>query len=114
MSKEDVFKQIELMGEIVALAGLITTYTESDIFARYSPHIQTLEVEIYENGWSITNSSDIIGKERIGNNTGSLSELIELKDNLLDILRDKKIDYRNFDYNIRQYKEYVWGNKDYI
>lgn len=37
--------------EIMLYAYKISTRTKADVFVRYSPHVQGIDVDIYLNGW---------------------------------------------------------------
>lgn len=44
-------KHIDKVCMVLGLAVLVTATTKNDVFARYSGHIDALEVEVHHNGW---------------------------------------------------------------
>lgn len=83
-------KQQKLM-KIIALAYEISKETKCDVFVRYAPHCNFLDVEYYINGWNEEDCSKGI--------------------NSVYLMRSKKITHKNLDYVIEKLKE-LWSDLD--
>lgn len=54
---------INLITKIMSLAYVVSTTTKHDVFCGYSPHCNSINVDIHENGWvaeEIADSSYIV------------------------------------------------------
>lgn len=108
-----------LAGEITQLAALITLETEMRVYVRFSANVNQIEVAIHPNGYT-----ELYGEEEIRNglyldtiswNNNDVSKqktikkLMKIKWYLINILKEKKIDYGIIDYSIEtvEYKRYV-------
>lgn len=113
--KDLTLQRAKLAGEITTLAALITNSTEMDVFVQYSAHVDNLEIDLYQNGWKSDRNrkntlsySCYIGEKQ---DPYSLKELYKIKRQLVQILKDKKINYKKLDYTTETttYKKYYLG-----
>lgn len=115
MHKDLTLQRAKLAGEITTLAALITNSTEMDVFVQYSAHVDNLEIDLYQNGWeSDRNSKNTLSYScYIGEKQDpySLKELYKIKRQLVQILKDKNVDYDRLDYTTETvtYEKYYLG-----
>ena len=78
---------IDLLKEILELSIKTTHNTKHEVFFRYSPHVEYVEVDIYENGWEsqcnelkiIVDLKDEKAKQHLKRVKEILNDLIETK-----------------------------------
>ncbi|TLQ07598.1 hypothetical protein FEZ48_06350 [Marinilactibacillus psychrotolerans] len=115
MHKDITLQRAKLAGEITTLAALITNSCDTDVFAGYSGHVDTFRVKIYPEGWRTRckANEEITIECRIGGECDSFSliDLYKIKRQLVQILKDKNVDYDRLDYTTETvtYKKYYLG-----
>ncbi|MDN6291538.1 MAG: hypothetical protein L0J35_00530 [Tetragenococcus halophilus] len=113
--KDLTLQRAKLAGEITTIAALITNSCEVDVFTNYSGHVDIFRVKIYPEGWSsrCKVNEEITMECWIGGECDSFSliDLYKIKRQLVQILKDKNIDYDRLDYTTETvtYKKYYLG-----
>lgn len=46
-------REMRLLGEILGLCAEISTNSDADCFFNYAPHVNTVDVQVYEFGWAV-------------------------------------------------------------
>lgn len=46
------------VGQVLEMSHFISTNTNDDVFVRYSPHVDWVDVEIHKGGWSESKSRE--------------------------------------------------------
>ncbi|MGG4552568.1 hypothetical protein [Paenibacillus humicus] len=96
-----------LSGEITMLALLINQTTELAVFVDFPGHVGWVEISIRQSkkDYNTTLTEDRVVFHR----DDAVNQLKKIKLKLRKILRDKKVDYNELDYTIREIREYHLG-----
>lgn len=118
---EFYLKVSRLSGEIMQLGTLLTLSTEFFVKVEFSAHVEWMTVGIYEkyddytekeNGIEsgfISLSIDEYRNDTPERKQKTIARLMRIKRMLINILKEKQIDYGKLDYTIQsvEYKQYV-------
>ncbi|EKN67842.1 hypothetical protein P9E76_01720 [Schinkia azotoformans] len=111
-----------LIGEIQQLGTMITLCTEMIVEVEFRPHVKWTTVRIYKDDESFKKKIDgvesgfiyVSTEEKYFNDTPekqqfTIKRLMKIKRQLINILKEKQINYGKLDYTIKtvEYKQYV-------
>ncbi|CAH1205808.1 hypothetical protein PAECIP111893_02425 [Paenibacillus plantiphilus] len=99
-----------LVSEISALACMINAFTDYCVFFRFSGHVNSIDVEIARSKQEYK-ENDVKGSFYLPpcdpyDNEDLLRNMKLMKLRLKKILRDKKIDYSQLNYDIEEVRHY--------
>lgn len=102
----------KLMAEIILLAMKVQRETKYCVFIRYSGHVENMEITIAASKNSFT--ENIATSEfktepySFSDNDFTIERMESVKETLLAIIDDKKVDVSQMDYEIEEVKHYIF------